>query len=309
MRHELIHGLKVPTRLARTVAGGLCPERSGLRVIGQAAIFIAPEVLPLQFEIGVRRVSIGRPFQDPIHHPKTRPAAETVGNTGTGRVDIVVAAIPGRCAQVRNAGAPRRTRADVTSNMAKQTPGVRHGVPVAVRARECAPAPQLCAQLDEEVRRRNPFQLQAVVVQSASEKRLVGQRSILKIPGVLMDFVLVADCRKESPALQREAATEGEALEIRLLDLDKRNRRLRLQGSKRETRNSQRETRNGFQIPSPAFSFLPAFHVDFNAAHAAMAYSFFDEPMDTVGNLSSCLYCWYELFWSERCKKPAPWRA
>src|SRR6185436_8446548 len=100
--------------------------------------------------------------------------------------------------------------------MAKQVPGVRHRVPVAVRGRECAPAPHLGTQLEEQIRGRNPFQLQAIVVQLPTQKSLVGQRSILKIPGVLMDFVLVTDCRKESPALQREAAAEGEALEIRL---------------------------------------------------------------------------------------------
>src|SRR5262249_29059316 len=39
-------------------------------------------------------------------------------------------------------------------------------------------------------------------------------------PGVLVDLVLVADARQKPPALQREAAAEGERLEERLLDLE-----------------------------------------------------------------------------------------
>src|SRR5690349_12155696 len=93
-------------------------------------------------------------------------------------------------------------------------------VAVRVAAGKAAPAADLGAELHQQLGRRQPFQLQSIVVQPAAEKRLVGERRILEIPRVLMDLVLVADAREKASALQREAAAQRERLEERLFHLD-----------------------------------------------------------------------------------------
>ena len=47
------------------------------------------------------------------------------------------------------------------------------------------------------------------------------------------------------------------------------------------------------------FPILSAFYFGIDAAHDALAYSFSDEPLDSIGNMHSGVYSWYELFWSE----------
>src|SRR5437660_933555 len=110
--------------------------------------------------------------------------------------------------------------------MAEQVPEA-NTVAVRIARGEAAPAAELGAELDQEIRWRNPFQLHPVVVQPAAEERLIRQRRILEIPGVLVDLVLVGDARKEAAALEREAATQRERLEERLLHLERVLRRKR----------------------------------------------------------------------------------
>src|SRR6185503_8590240 len=115
-------------------------------------------------------------------------------------------------------GAPGRG-AQVAAGVAEERP--RAGaVLVRIAARKRSPAPSLAAEFDEEIGRRDPFQLHAVVVPAAAEKRLVRERRVLEIPGVLVDRVLIADRRKKAAAFQRQAAAELQRLEERLLDLD-----------------------------------------------------------------------------------------
>src|SRR6202008_2159454 len=91
---------------------------------------------------------------------------------------------------------------------------------VGVAAGKAAAAPGLGAQLEEQLRRRDPAHLHAVVVEPPAEERLVGQRRILEVPGVLVDLVLVADAGEEAPALEAEALAERQRLEERFLDFD-----------------------------------------------------------------------------------------
>jgi hypothetical protein len=127
--------------------------------------------------------------------------------------------------------ASESTSADVS----EQRPGAR-AVPAGIAARKAACATELAAKLDEEVRRRYPAQLHAVVVQPPAEEGFVRERRILEVPGVLVELVLVADPGKEAAALQREPAPKRERLEEGLLHLElvfRRKRRDELAPEKR----------------------------------------------------------------------------
>src|SRR5438034_5981324 len=207
-RHELVHGLRIPARLP----AGVIARRA---VEIQIAVLGSPEVFALQLEVGHRRVAVRRPFRDEVRDPHgTAPAERQL-------IWLVLErALARRGAQVRQSRAPRGRFADVTADMAEQVPQA-DAIAVRVTPGEAAPAPELGAELDQEIRRRDPLELHPVVVEPPPEERLVRQRRILEIPGVLMDLVLVADAGKEAPALQREAAPERERLEERLLDLER----------------------------------------------------------------------------------------
>src|SRR6185503_18334755 len=119
----------------------------------------------------------------------------------------------------REPRAPRGACTDVPAYVAEQAPHVR-SVAVAVGSGESATTPELGSELDEKIGRRQPAKLHAIVVEPPAEERLVRERRVLEVPGVLVDLVLVADSRQETPALQREAAAESKRLEKRLLDLE-----------------------------------------------------------------------------------------
>src|SRR5687768_6378699 len=103
--------------------------------------------------------------------------------------------------------------------MAEDAPGTR-AVLVGIHGREAAAAAGLGAELDQEIARRDPPQLHAVIVQTSAEKRLVGKRCVLEVPRMLVDLVLIADAGKKTATLQGEAAAKRQGLEERLLDLD-----------------------------------------------------------------------------------------
>src|ERR1019366_10024046 len=59
--------------------------------------------------------------------------------------------------------------------------------------------------------------LQAVVGQLIAEKYFARQRRVGEIPGMGVDFILIANARKKPPRLQREAVGQAERLDIGLL--------------------------------------------------------------------------------------------
>ena len=203
-RHELPDRLAVP-------AGLLALEAVRERVERELAGFLAAEVFRLDLE------RIG-PFHHCIGDPEPAAAGEGLDHVRAGGVDLVEGAVAGRGAQVGEPGAPRGG-AEVAAQMREQGAGGR-AVLLRVAAREGAPAPRLGAELDEQVGRRDPAQLHAVVVEPPAEERAVGERRVDEVPGVLVDLVLVADAGEEAPGLEREAAPERERLDERLLDLE-----------------------------------------------------------------------------------------
>src|SRR6185436_6087584 len=178
---------------------------AGGRVETELTRLVAPEVFALHLD--------ARPLDDEIGNPQLARAAERLRDAA-----IVKAALSRRSAEVRQPGSPCRLTG-VAAEMAEQRPGAG-AILVRIGRRKGSATAELAAQLDQQVGRRHPFHLHAVVVPAAAEKRLVGQRRVLEIPGVLMDRVLVADRREEAPALEREAAAELQRLEKSLLDLD-----------------------------------------------------------------------------------------
>ena len=88
----------------------------------------------------------------------------------------------------------------------------RTGVRVAVAG--------LGAELEEQVGRRKPLELQAVLSALPAEERLVHERLIDEVPGMRVDFVQVAEAREETTALEREAAGSAMRAEVRLFDVD-----------------------------------------------------------------------------------------
>ena len=78
----------------------------------------------------------------------------------------------------------------------------------------------LGAELDEQVGRRDPLELHAVLRALVAEEGLVDERLVREVPGVRVHFVQVAEAGEEAPALGRESRGQRERAEERLLDLD-----------------------------------------------------------------------------------------
>ena len=78
-------------------------------------------------------------------------------------------------------------------------------IPVAARTREASPSPAR-RELDEEIGRRHPLDLHAVLRTLVAEKGLVDERLVREVPGMRVHFVEVAETGKRSAALGREAA-------------------------------------------------------------------------------------------------------
>src|SRR5262245_3263509 len=100
-----------------------------------------------------------------------------------------------------------------------------HGAPayavfVAIRAGKLVAARDLGPELEKERRGRKPAQLDPVLPQCVCEERLVRQRRVLEIPGVLVDLVMVADAGEETPPFEGKSLRQCKRLEIGLFDLD-----------------------------------------------------------------------------------------
>ena len=76
------------------------------------------------------------------------------------------------------------------------------------------------AELEEQIGRREPFHLHAVLLELSAEERLVGERLIDEVPRVRVHFVEIAEAGEEASALRGEAVGQRERAEERFLDLD-----------------------------------------------------------------------------------------
>ncbi len=128
-------------------------------------------------------------------------------------------ALTGLGMQIRQACAPAVRGADVAAEVAEQRIAAR-AVCVAIGAGEIGTASDFSAEFHEQLGRRQPFQLHAVVAVGFAEQCTVHQAVVGKIPGVRMFLVLVAEARQEASALEREAVAEAAGLEPGFFDGD-----------------------------------------------------------------------------------------
>ena len=225
VRHELPHRLGIAAALAgiqlaqrRTAGTGGCRHARGA---GQVAVFRPPEQFRLELQVAVSGVALGRPFPDEVGNPGAAAAGEQpLDLVRAGRVGVLEMGFAVLCPrrQPRQSGTPGMRAADVAADVCKQA-GRADAVLVAVGAGEILAAADLGAELHEQVGRRHPLQLQAVLAVVFAEQRLRHQRRVGEVPGVRMLLVEVADAGEEAAALQREALAQAEGLEPRLLDL------------------------------------------------------------------------------------------
>ena len=106
--------------------------------------------------------------------------------------------------QVGKSRTPLITRADVAAGV-DVCGTAADAVLVAIGAREAGAIADLPAELQECLGRRDPFELQAVALELAAEKRLIRQRRVEEVPDVLVLVVEVADARKEATEFRRES--------------------------------------------------------------------------------------------------------
>ena len=81
------------------------------------------------------------------------------------------------------------------------------------------------AEFEEQVGRREPLHLHAVLRELPAEEGLVRERLVDEVPGVRVDLVEVADAGEEAPALDREAVRQRCRAEERFLDAHLARRR------------------------------------------------------------------------------------
>src|SRR5581483_3560540 len=149
----------------------------------QVAVFAAPQILRLQFEIRVRGVAGGRVLPHEIRDPHARVAAEGVAHRSSGGAGVGERAIAWRRTEQRETRAPTVARADIPAHMPEYRcrPGP---VLVAVAAGKRASAAELGAELEKQVGRREPPDLRAVIAELRAEEGLVGERRVDEVPGV-----------------------------------------------------------------------------------------------------------------------------
>ncbi len=144
---------------------------------------------------------------------------ERVLDVVTERVGVLPGAFLRAQVHPRHACAPGRGFADVAARVREQRRAVESigGAPC---PRECLAIAGLGAQLEEELRRRNPLELQAVLRPLTAEERLVNERLVDEVPGVCVELVQVAEAGEETPALEQESRGQRKRPEVRLLDLE-----------------------------------------------------------------------------------------
>ena len=144
---------------------------------------------------------------------------ERVGDGGAERVDVLVRPLHGIGIHPGQPGTPADRIAEVTTDVPEQRDGVEV-VAVLARAGKRVAIAGFGAELEEQVGRREPLHLQAVLPELSPEERLVRERLVDEIPGVRVHLVQVADAGEEAAALDREPGRQRRGAEERFLDLE-----------------------------------------------------------------------------------------
>src|SRR6267143_6278889 len=173
LRQELVHALQIPARLAR---GEAISQRAACGVEREIAVLLAPEVLALQLEVGVGGVAVGRPFQDTVEHPEAALAGKAIDDFGAGRVDVRVSPVLWRGPEVRKTGLPGDALPEVASHVGEEVRRAEAVLVAVHTGRKLSPTAQLDPDIEIQVGRRHPFELDAVLIQLVAEKHLHGER-------------------------------------------------------------------------------------------------------------------------------------
>ena len=98
--------------------------------------------------------------------------------------------------------------------------GAVEAVALEPRGGETVAVAGLRAELEEQIRGRQPLHLHAVLPELPAEHGLVDQRLIDEVPGMRMDFVEIAEAGEEASALDGQSISQRGGAEERLLDFD-----------------------------------------------------------------------------------------
>ena len=127
-------------------------------------------------------------------------------------IDVLVFATLGLEIDPRSAGAPICGVSEIAADVREERRAVQ-AIALAPRARKRVAIAGLGTKLDEQVSRRNPLELHAVLRALVAEECLVDERLVREIPGVSMDFVQVTEAGEESPALGHESRGQRQSCE------------------------------------------------------------------------------------------------
>src|SRR5215471_8883542 len=168
---ELPNALNVEAVLVGAIAACLRQAQSAVRVVGKVAVLSAPEVLALELEVRIERIAVGRPLPHEISDRELRPSREGEISDIAGEVRLREVAVGCSGLQIRKPRAPAVAGADVAASVRVDVP-VADPVLVAIVPRKRLTAADLAAEFEEQIRRRDPFHLQAVVLVLAAEECL-----------------------------------------------------------------------------------------------------------------------------------------
>ena len=124
--------------------------------------------------------------------PQTAGAAEGIRDECARAVQVLIAPILRRGLQIGEARPPAVAHPHIAADVTKDGEEVRT-VQVVVAARKRAATPHIATELDEQLRRRHPLELNAVVGELSPKEGSIGQRGIDEVPGMLVLRVEVAD--------------------------------------------------------------------------------------------------------------------
>src|SRR5512135_1140213 len=160
--HELIHALHIPAALHDGVAVG---DWCAGSVVSQQAVFLAAEIFALHLQVALTEIAVGRVFPHQIQSGGVAGAAEAVAHAASCAGQIRHAGaerirLPGMVQ--RHARAPALLDADIVADVREQgtsSAAVLRGI----RAGKAATLADFSTHLDERIRRRQPFELHAVL--------------------------------------------------------------------------------------------------------------------------------------------------
>ena len=215
-RIELVHALHVPAVLLAAIrVAEPCP----VDVVSEQSVLGATHVFRLQLERLATRAGRGRPLQRRVDDPRLGTAGERVHDVIAEAVDVLVGTVLGVHVHPRHSRAPPDRVTEVATDVREQRRAVE---PVATQARtrELAAVARFRAELEEQVRRREPLHLHAVLAVLPAIEGLVHERLVDEVPGVRVDFVEVTEAGEEAPSLDREPRRQRRGASERFFDAD-----------------------------------------------------------------------------------------